>query len=421
MFETKESTTRSPVLGALLLVGAAAGIGALVLPYGFTYFMIAGWADGNGAALGAGLLLFAVVTALLVGAASLVPDASHLTRTMGGRVGWALIVTVAGTITWMLALSAYFEDATMAMPFSAVPYALVAGLLLRQWYFKVVAMALVVALGVGLHTAPTATPAEPNELDARLAAANLDRGQVFVAHIPGYHRVPQQWAMAPDDPQSVPPDRHLTLYAYPDDPTGDCQPHPNDTTFVDSPCTVERPGLTYTVGVTSHQYFHRKGTLLLRTVGTLAVDRDILRDAALTARPATEPGIYTTDIDGYEASLTGPPPSMLFLPKDKTQVPLAKHVEVYASPVPEAGTCAAFQNSGAPSPYLECVAESPDLHYQRMADKHLYFAQHGAMEVRVTGGLGVDRNLLRDAAVNARLATDDELMTILPPAPRPLR
>lgn len=61
-------------------------------------------------------------------------------------------------------------------------------------------------------------------------------------------------------------------------------------------------------------------------------------------------------------------------------MPFAKHVEVYASPVPEGGACTAFLNSGAPSPYLECVTERPDLHYQRMTDKHVYFAQHGPME-----------------------------------------
>lgn len=37
------------------------------------------------------------------------------------------------------------------------------------------------------------------------------------------------------------------------------------------------------------------------------------------------------------------------------------------------------------------------------------------------GGLAVDRNLLRDAATSARPATDEELMTILPPAQPPDR
>lgn len=54
-----------------------------------------------------------------------------------------------------------------------------------------------------------------------------------------------------------------------------------------------------------------------------------------------------------------------------------------------------------------------------MADKHLYLSGHGSLEVTVTGGLGVDRALLRDAALSARRATDDELTAMLPPAPPP--
>jgi hypothetical protein len=420
---SEESTTRWAVLRALLLVGACGGIGALVLPYGFTYLVIAGWTGGGAAALGAAVLFVAVVAALLVGVAFVVPEASGLTGTNGGRVGWALVVTVLGTVIWCLGLAVYTEaepelyrNAMMGFPLSAVPYALVSGLLLRQWYFKLGAVTLVVASGVGLLSVLAGTV--PDELEARLEAANIDRGTVFVAGIPGYHRVPQpgSWMLEPDDPQSVPANRYISLYSYPDDPTGDCRPNPHDTVVPVSPCTVERPGLTYTRGVVEHEYFYRKGTVLLRIVGPHAVDRKVLREAILTARPTDDPGVYTADVDGYE-SQPGSGSDTEFTPKDKTQVPLAKHVEVSASPVPHAGECAAFQRSGVVSPYLECVDESPDLHYQRMADEHLYLAQHGATEVRVMGGLGVDRNLLRDAAVSARPATDAELMIILPPAP----
>jgi hypothetical protein len=159
--------------------------------------------------------------------------------------------------------------------------------------------------------------------------------------------------------------------------------------------------------------------VLLRIVGSVAVDRAVLRDAILTARPTAAPDIYTTDIDGYDASPQGDPPGTQFVPRDKTQVPFATYMEVSASPISEAGDCVAFQNSGAQSPYLECVDEHPGLHYRRLADTHLYLAQHGSMEVSVIGGLGVDRNLLREAAVSARPATDEEVMTLLPPAPPP--
>jgi hypothetical protein len=309
---------------------------------------------------------------LLVGVAAL----TRVGSTRAGRVGWALTVALVGTVGWMFAYSVYAEvgtDATVAFPFGAVP----------------------------------------DDLDARLAAASLDRDEMFVADIPGYHRVPQQRTMEPDDPGVIPPDRNASLYAYPDDPTGDCQPHPDDTVLAGSPCTVEQPGLTYTLGAVSHEYFHRKGTVLLRLVGTLTVSRDVLRDAILNARPTTTPGIYTTDIDGYEATELGGPPGMQFLPADKSQVPGAMYVEVSASRVPEAATCVAM--------YPDCVEERPGLYYHRLVDTQVYFARHGSLEVRVIGGLGVDRNLLRDAALSARPATDEELMTMLPPAPPPAR
>lgn len=425
--EMEESTTRWPVPRALLQVGLAGGVGALALPFGFMGILVAVWAGGIGRVLGAGVLYMVIVLAALVLVASLVPEASSLTRGTAGRVGWALIVAGLGTVAWFFAFAVYGEvnsevshNAMMAIPLSAVPYALVAGLLLRRWYLKLGALVLVVASGFGLLAVLAGTV--PNELDARLAAARVDRGTVFVAQIPGYHRVPQLNALVlvPDDPQSVPPPRFISLYAYPDDPTGDCQADPRDTDHNLSgfPCTVEQPGLTYTPGAAEHQYVYRKGTLRLRIVGTIAVDRDVLRDAIRSARPTAVPEVYTTDVEGYEAVPLAGPAGTLLQVKDMTQVAYAKQVEVSASPVAHAGECAEFQKSGASSSgFLECVTERPGLSYQRLADQHLYYAQHGSVEVRVTGGLGVDRDLLRDAAVSARPATDEELLATLPPGP----
>jgi hypothetical protein len=422
--ETKESTTRSPVLRALLQVVAAGGVGALALPFGLMYLVSAGMAGGGPGTLVIGVLFVVVVTGLLVAVALLTPEASSLTRTGGGRVGWALIVAVLGTSAWVFGLSVYTEvdrdltdNAMMAFPLSGVPYALVAGLLLRRWYFKLGTIALVVASGIGLLAALAGiVPNEDPDLAARLAASNLHRDEVFVADIPGYHRVEFQLVWEPDDPQSVPPARYISLVAYPDDPTGDCQPNPNDDLAAGT-CVVEQPGLTYTTGVTQHEYYYRKGTVLLQIVGTLAVDRAILRTAVLNARPTDEPGIYTTDIAGYEAQKQGMPVGMSFSFADRTQTPDAKNLELWASSVPHAGDCAAWATSPEQSPYLECVEENPGLHYERTANNHAYYAQHGSIEVRALGGLGVDRNLLRDAALSARPATDEELRTILPPVP----
>ncbi|HET9138874.1 hypothetical protein [Actinophytocola sp.] len=131
MSKTSQSTKRWPVLGVLLQIGGAGAIGALLLPYGFTFFLVAGWAGGGGAALVVGIVFSVVVTGFLVLVASLVPEASGMTRTMGGRVAWALIVIVVGTVVWFFAF--IHDDARelnsnvmMTFPFSAVPYALVA-------------------------------------------------------------------------------------------------------------------------------------------------------------------------------------------------------------------------------------------------------------------------------------------------------
>lgn len=426
MSETEQPATRPPALDALLQVVAAGAIGALALPFGLTSVVGMALAGGGLAALAVVVVFAAAVVTLLVVAASLVPAAATLTRTSGGRVGWALIVAVAGTCVWTFAFSVHTQaepdlqdNPMMGLPLSAVPYALVAGLLLRRWYFKVTTMALVVTSGIGLLA--VLAPTVPSELDARLDAARIDRRTVFVAEIPGYHRVPQQATMEPDDPAMIPPARYITLYTYPDDPTGDCQPNPRDSEMAGSPCTVEQPGLTYTVGVVNHQYFYRRGTVLLRIVGTLAVDRALLRDAILRASPTADPTVYTTDIAGYESVLPATASGMQFGFADRTQTPDAMNVEVSASSGQAAGECEAFAKSDTQSPFLECVTESPTLHYERLADKHVYFAQHGSVEVRVLGGLGVDRNVLRDAAVSARPATDEELMSMLPPAPPPER
>jgi hypothetical protein len=119
----------------------------------------------------------AVATGLLVVVASLVPEASRLTRTMVGRVGWALIVVVVGTTAWFFAFSMYPEvegetdsNAMLAFPFSGVPYALAAGLLLRRRSFKLGALALIVASVVGLLVVRAGTV--PSEADAWSTAVN---------------------------------------------------------------------------------------------------------------------------------------------------------------------------------------------------------------------------------------------------------
>lgn len=412
------SEATRPGLRALGQVAAAGAIGAVAMPLLFGAFVTMAWANGSAAALVVAGLLAALLVAALVTVAARTPGPSRLTETRGGQVGWALTVAGVGSVGWLFAHAVVAEAGANTLWFGFVPFALVAGLLLGQWQYRAGAFALSVASGFGLLA--VLAGAVPDEVDARLAAAGLERAQVFVADIPGYHRVPQQrGSMMPDDPRVIPPARYVSLVVHVDDPTGDCQPHPNGSVLADAPCTVERPGLTYRVGVVEHEYFYRKGTVLLQLVGSLAVERDVLRDAVLAARPAGEHGSYTTEVAGFEgmAHSTG----MDFRLTDRTLLPEAKNVSVSASAISDVGSCENFRKAGGWSPYLVCEAERPGLHYRRTAENHTYLARHGAMEVQVTGGLGVDRSLLRDAALTARPATDDELMTMLPPGPPPDR
>jgi hypothetical protein len=180
----------------------------------------------------------------------------------------------------------------LSLPRSAIPAALMAGLLLRPWYVKLGAVALTVAAVFGLLTVLAA--AAPDEVDSRLAAAHVERGQYFVVSIPGYRPVPNQglWYLEPEDPPYL---RAVSVYADLAMPPGDeCKRAPMDTDLAQqAPCTIERPGLAYLEGPDKHEYYYRRGPLLVRIVGTRAVDRDVLRTAALSVRPATDDELLT--------------------------------------------------------------------------------------------------------------------------------
>jgi hypothetical protein len=62
-----------------------------------------------------------------------------------------------------------------------------------------------------------------------------------------------------------------------------------------------------------------------------------------------------------------------------------------------------------------CTPDGPGVTYVRMEDKHGYRVRRDQVDVEVFGGLRVDKALLRQAALAARPATDDELRRVLPP------
>jgi hypothetical protein len=64
----------------------------------------------------------------------------------------------------------------------------------------------------------------------------------------------------------------------------------------------------------------------------------------------------------------------------------------------------------------ECVDERPDLRYERTTDDHTYYVRRGSARIEVRGTLGVGRDVLRNAALTVRPATDAEITSMLPPA-----
>ena len=65
----------------------------------------------------------------------------------------------------------------------------------------------------------------------------------------------------------------------------------------------------------------------------------------------------------------------------------------------------------------QCLADGVGLSCVRHEADHGYVARHGDVNVWVLGGVRVDKALLRQAALDARPATDDELRNAVPPLP----
>ena len=148
-----------------------------------------------------------------------------------------------------------------------------------------------------------------------------------------------------------------------------------------------------------------------------AVDHDLLRAAALSLHLATADELgghheqtgeyYAAAIPGYVGQVTGIPPGTLYAPADYTgngtqTVSISLYVTYAASDSICFGT-------------TECTPDGAGLTYVRNEDTHGYAAGRDEVNVRVLGGLRVDKTLLRQAALDARPATDEELRRVLPP------
>ena len=412
-------------------LGAAWAVGAVALPMAWQALLIAALVGGMGLfviALGA-----LAVLAYLIVMITVTREASVLGTTAGRRVLWAMLVMGGGTVGWALGWAVtdvaglgVSRNSLLTFLLGGVPFALVAGMFLRGWQFSTAALGLsLVLIGAGvvvLRHEP------PDEFEGRLATNGVHRETAYVVGIPGY--LPNNdrdygnglggGTFYPENPDVVPPDLYITITAYDRVIPGEqmCgQPTAQDSRLMWGSCTVEPGGLVYRHNEIVRGYQVPVGDLYVTVVGTPAVDHDLLRAAALSLHPATADELgghheqtgeyYAAAIPGYVGQVTGIPPGMLYTPADHTangsqMVSISLYVTYAASDTICFGT-------------TECTPDGAGLTYVRNEDTHGYVARRDEVNVRVLGGLRVDKTLLRQAALDARPATDDELRRALPP------
>ncbi|MFI9589214.1 hypothetical protein [Nonomuraea sp. NPDC052265] len=417
-----------PVLAHL---AAAWAVGSVFLPTAGAVLPAMLFAGGEAVFLVLAALGVAAILGYLVIVIRATRDVSVLGATRGGRLLWALLVMGPGTAGWALGWAAtdaaglgVSRDAALAFPLGGVPYALVAGVLVRGWRHRAVALVLSVALLAAGVAVLRQEP--PDELEARLAARSVHRETAYVVAIPGYRPDDNAYGgglggsgFAPANPASVPPDRYITIAAYDRLMVGEdmCgQPTALDAHLPVGSCTAEPGGLVYRRGPVEHGYQVRVGRRYVAVVGSAAVGHALLRSAARSLRPATARELgdqeqtgdyYAAKIPGYTPQLTGIPAGLIYTPADHTgNGAQTVRITMYVSYAGGEDVCFLTK---------ECTPAGSGLTYVRKEDTHGYAVRRGTVTVQVLGGLRVDARLLRQATLDARPATDDELRRALPP------
>ncbi|WP_144420233.1 MULTISPECIES: hypothetical protein [Micromonospora] len=409
---------RVPQLAGVWLVGA------VVLPAmvaGLPVLLLGGVGLLAVAALACTVLLVVFLAVLIHGTA----PASVLGATGGRRAAWVALVLGFGTILWRLgwALTDEIGAGISGRPgltalVGGVPFVLVAGVLQRQARWRFAAVAAFVGLAAtGLVALRTSGP---DELTLRLAyTPGLDRDTTFVVEVPGYRPSDDAYGgrlgtgdFLPEDPDDVPPVRQVTVVAYRSvDPDPVCGWDVVDS-HLGGECVREPGGLVYRRAVQQHGYQVRHGDGAIVVSGTYGVDRELLRHAARTLRPASAAlqdarDVFVADVPGYRGQPMGPPPGMSYEPADHMSGPRSVVLTLTA----------VRANVNAPCFQVRCTPEGGGLTYVRAEATHAYVLRRGAVDVQVTGGMAVDRALLRRAVLAARPATDEELLRALPPPP----
>ncbi|MFJ8581787.1 hypothetical protein [Micromonospora sp. NPDC093277] len=407
-------------------------MGAVALPMAWQALLVALLAGGTGL-FGVMVLVGALaVLAYLFVVITITGEVSVLGATGGRRLLWALLVVGGGTAGWALGWAVtdvaglgVSHNLLLTFLLGGVPYALVAGLFLAGWKLNTAVLGLsVVLISAGVVVLRHESP---DEFEARLAADNVHRETTYAVAIPGY--LPTDGgdygdglggaSFHPENPDAVPPDRYITITRYDRAMLGEqmCgQPTAQDSRLTWGSCKVEAGGLVYRHNEIEHGYQVPVGHRYVTVVGTPAVDHDLLRAAALSLHLATTDELgdnrelageyYTAAVPGYVGQATGSPPGMLYAPVDQTGNG-AQSVSISLYVTYAAGDSICFDT-------IECTPDA-GLTYVRQEDTHGYVIRRDEVNVQVLGGLRVDKTLLRQAALNARPATDDELRRALPP------
>jgi len=179
-------------------------------------------------------------------------------------------------------------------------------------------------------------------------------------------------------------------------------------------CAVEADGLVYRSNELAQGYLVQEGAVWVAVVGTPAVDHDTLRAAAHSLHPATaaELGGRPPNSDDFAATIPG-------------YVQQNGNVDVYG---PVDGNGAAGVSIKLSVDYAdgdaicaqpaECTPQDGNVTYVQGVDRRGYLVRRGQFDVAVMGGPRVDLGLLRQAALDARPATDAELSRVVPPSRR---
>ncbi|MER6171911.1 hypothetical protein [Streptosporangium sp. NPDC001681] len=414
-------------------LGATWAVGAIALPLVWRFLPVAAFGGGESGVVLVALLGALLILAYLIVVITATRRASALGATVIGRVLWALLVLGAGTAGWALGWAAtdvagpgVSRSGLLSSLLGGIPFVLAAGMLLRGWRLSLTALGLsVVLIGAGVVVLRQESP---EEFEARLAAAGVRRETTYVVAIPGYrsnggrdygHGLGDA-GFLPENPDAIPPDRHITIIAYDRLMVGEkmCgQPTAQDSRLTWGSCTVESGGLVYRHNEIEHGYQVPVGRRHVTVVGTPSVDHDLLRAAALSLHLATARELgavheqtgdyYAARIPGYAGQPTGIPPGMIYLPLDRTGIGAQSvAIQLYVTYADGEDIC--FRTT-------ECTPDGAGLTHVRHEDTHGYVMRRGEVNVRVLGGLRIGKTPLRQATLNARPVTEEELRRALPP------